>query len=105
MNRIAGIAVAVVGLIIAILGAVKIVPGITQPGVVLILLGGLIIGLSFIDGPEGDDTPRMSTPSTLANIFFAPSEVFRDLRRHPRWLVALLIISVMSSVYGNLFMN
>ena len=105
MNRLAGIAVAVIGLIIAVLGAVKIVPGVTQPGVVLILLGGLIIGLSFIDGPEADDTPRMSTGSTLANIFFAPAEVFRNLRRHPRWLVAMLIMAAMTSVYTNLFMN
>lgn len=105
MNRLAGIAVAVIGLIVAVLGALKVVPGLTQPGVIMILLGGLIIGLSFIDAPETDETPRMSTGSTLANIFFAPAEVFRNLRRHPRWLVALLIMAVLSAVYTNLFMN
>jgi hypothetical protein len=105
MNRLAGIVVAVIGLIVAVLGALKIVPGLTQPGVMLILLGGLIIGLSFVDGPETDDTPRMSTASTLGNIFFSPAEVFRNLRRHPRWLVVVLVMSVLSAVYGNLFMQ
>ncbi|HKX82924.1 MAG TPA: YIP1 family protein, partial [Pyrinomonadaceae bacterium] len=35
----------------------------------------------------------------------APAEVFRNLRRHPRWLVALLVMSLLSAVYSNLFMN
>ncbi len=103
MNRLAGIVVAVVGLVVAILGVMKIVPGLTQPGIVLILLGGLVIGLSFIDKPESDGTPRMSTPETLLNIFIAPADTFRNLRHHPRWLVAALIIAILSSVFANLF--
>lgn len=104
MNRIAGIVVAVVGLLIVILGASKIVPGVVWTGICLILLGALMFGLSFVPKPDGSDTPRMSTPATLANIFFAPTEVFQNLRRHPRWLVALLIMSVLSSIYLNAFM-
>ncbi len=46
----------------------------------------------------------MSTPASLANMFFSPTEVFRNLRRHPRWLVALLIMSIMSATFTNLFM-
>ena len=104
MNRIAGIVVAVVGLLVLILSLSNIVPGITGTGVLLILLGGLIFGLSFVKKPESNDTPEMSTPSTLVNIFFSPTEVFQNLRRHPRWLVALLIMSVLSSIYLNAFM-
>lgn len=103
MNRLAGIIVAAVGFIVAVLSIAKIVPGITSTGVVMILFGGLIIGLSFIDKPFEVETERMSTPGTLANIFIAPAEVFRNLRRHPRWLVALLLMSVMSATYTNLF--
>jgi hypothetical protein len=47
----------------------------------------------------------MSTPSTLGNIFFAPAEVFKNLRRHPRWLVALLLMSVLSATYTNMFLQ
>lgn len=104
MNRLAGIVVAVVGLVVAILGVMKIVPGLTQPGIALILLGGLVIGLSFIDKPESDGTPRMSTPETLLNIFISPADTFRNLRHHPRWLVAALIITILSAVFTNLFL-
>lgn len=105
MNRIAGIVVAAAGLIIAVLGALKVVHGITGTGVSLILFGGLIIGLSFIDKPETEGVERMSTGSTLGNMFIATGEVFTNLRRHPRWLVALLIMSALSATYSNLFMN
>src|SRR5688500_8079426 len=105
MNRLAGIIVAAVGLIVAVLSIVGIIPGLTQPGIVLIVFGGLVIGLSFIDKPLTDGAERMSTPSTLANMFVSPSEVFRNLRRHPRWLAGALIISALSAVYSNLFVN
>ena len=64
MNRLAGIIVAVIGLLIAILSVLKVVPGLTQTGVVMMLLGGLIIGLSFVEKPESDETPRMPTAET-----------------------------------------
>lgn len=105
MNRLAGIIVAAIGLVVAILSVTKVVPYLTQTGIVMLLVGGLIIGLSFIDKPDPEDAERMSTGATLGNIFFAPTEVFRNLRRHPRWLVALLIASVLSTVFANLFIN
>jgi len=104
MNRLAGIICAALGLIIAVLGALKVVP-LMGTGVALLLLGGLVIGLSFISGPEQDGTPRMSTPATLANIFVSPTEVFQNLRRHPRWLAAVLIASLLATVFSNLFIN
>ena len=107
MNRLAGIIVAAAGLIIAVVSILKVIPGfsITSVGVTTILLGGLIIGLSFINRPENGETERMSTGSTLVNIFFSPSEVFQNLRRHPRWLVAVLVMTVLSGVYQNLFLQ
>ena len=104
MNRLAGIIVAAVGLVLAIVSITGLLPGLTGTGVALIVLGGLIIGLSFIDRPDAEGEERMSTPSTLANMFFSPTEVFRNLRRHPRWLVAVLIMSILSAAYTNLFM-
>ena len=104
MNRLAGIIVAAIGFVICILSITKILPGLTSTGVFLILFGGLVIGLSFVDKPDPDGTEKMSTPGTLANIFFAPSDVFRNLRRHPRWLIAALIMSILSATYTNLFL-
>jgi hypothetical protein len=104
MNRLIGIIIAVLGLLVAVMSILKIVPGLTQTGIVMVLLGGLVIGLSFIRKPDTEGVERMSTPSTLGNIFFSPSEVFQNLRRHPRWLVALVIMTVLSAVYANLFL-
>jgi hypothetical protein len=105
MNRIAGIILAALGLVIAVLSILKVIPGLTQPGVVMILTGGVIIGLSFISKPEGEDVETMSTGATLGNIFFAPSEVFRALRRRPRFLVAMILMSLMGTIYTNLFLQ
>lgn len=104
MNRLAGIITAALGLVVALLGALKVVPGLTGTGVIMILLGGLIIGLSFVPGPERDETPRMSTGATLGNIFISPSEVFQNLRRHPRWLAVLVLTTILSSIFTGLFM-
>jgi len=105
MNRLAGIIVAALGLLVAIVSILKLVPGvsITMPGVGMIVLGGIVIVLSFINKPDSEGVERMSTPSTLLNIFFSPSEVFQNLRRHPRWLVAVLVMAVLSGVYLTLF--
>src|SRR3982751_4719454 len=103
MNRLAGIILAALGLVVAILSIVKILPGLIGPGVIMILGGGLIIGLSFINKPDPEGVETMSTPATLANMFFSPSEVFRNLRRHPRFLVAMLVMSLLGAIYGNLF--
>jgi hypothetical protein len=73
--------------------------------VILILFGGLVIGLSFIDKPDDEETERMPTGSTLGNIFFSPADVFSNLRRHPRWLIAALIMSIMSVTYTSLFVS
>jgi hypothetical protein len=105
MNRLAGIIVAAVGLIVSVLSIMGVIPGLTPTGIILILFGGGIIGLSFIDKPMSDGAERMSTPSTLINMFLSPSEVFRNLRRHPRWLVAALVISALGATYNNLFVN
>lgn len=105
MNRLAGIVIAALGLVVAIISITKVVPGLTPTGVAMIFLGGLIIGLSFIDQPDSEGAERMSTPATLGNIFVSPSEVFRNLRRHPRWLVAVLLMSILSATYVSLFTN
>lgn len=103
MKLIAGIIIAVIGLLVAVLGILKIIPGITQTGIIILLLGGLIGGLSFISKPATEDVPRMSTAETLMAIFYSPIEVFQNLRRHPRWLVPLLIMSLLSTIFLNLF--
>jgi hypothetical protein len=105
MNRIAGIVAAVVGFIIAALSITEIVPGLTGTGIWLLMLGFLVIGLSFVSGPAQDETPRMSTAETILNIFISPAETFRNLRRHPRWLVVIILSTILTGTFAMLFMQ
>ena len=107
MNRLAGIIVAALGLIVAVISILKVIPGfsLTGTGVLMLVTGGAMIGLSFVSKPLTEGVERMSTGSSLINIFVAPAEVFQNLRRHPRWLIAVLIMAILSSVYTNLFVE
>lgn len=105
MNRLAGIVAAVVGVILAALGFSGVLTGAGGAGVGVFLLGLLVIGLSFVKKPEGEDAASMSTASTLVNIFFSPGEAFQSLKRNPRWLVVLLLTTILSGTYTLLFTN
>lgn len=50
-----------------------------------------------------DNSSTMTTPETLANIFFEPGETFAALRERPRFLVAALILVLLASVAMVLF--
>src|SRR5688500_15733349 len=104
MNLIAGVVFAALGLVIAILSILGVIPGLTGTGVGMILFGGVVIGVSFINRAPVEDS-GMSTPSMLLNIFVSPSETFQALRRNPRWLVAVLVMTVLSVTYSNLFLE
>jgi hypothetical protein len=105
MNLIAGVIVASIGLLLAILSIAGILPGLTQTGVIMILFGGLIIGMSFINRVPPQEGEVMSTPATLLNIFVSPAETFQALRRNPRWLAAAVIIALLGTIYSGLFIN
>ncbi len=106
MLRYSAIGVFVVGVIIIVLGATKVVPNVVGTGVGLVLLGALLFGLSFVPKPAVESpVAAMSPPEQLTKIFYAPVEVFQNLRRHPRWLVAVLVMTVVSAVYTNVFIN
>lgn len=46
-----------------------------------------------------DTTPQMSEAATLGSIFFEPGRTFEDLRRKPRFLLAMLIMIVLTTAY------
>jgi hypothetical protein len=45
----------------------------------------------------------MSTFERLAGIFYEPSRVFRNLRAHPHWLAAILVIGILNAAYITVF--
>jgi hypothetical protein len=96
-----------VGILLIIAAAVLKVPIGLGPGAALAFLGLALFGLSFIPAaaPPADPPAPMSFPAKLAGIFFEPSSVFRNLRAHPRWLAALVLISLLAFAYSTAFVR
>jgi hypothetical protein len=89
-----------IGVVLIALSLIGILPGLTGAGGGLIFLALVLFGLSFVPRPESaSDQPAMSAAESLGKIFFSPAEVFRNLRHHPRWLAALLVMSILSGIY------
>ena len=45
------------------------------------------------------EQPQMSEASTLGSIFFEPGRTFEDLRRRPRFILATVIVALLSTMY------
>lgn len=98
--RIPAVIIAVVGLLLAIAGVLKFVPGGPGKGGALLGFGVILFILSFIPLPviENPEEP-LSPLQKLAGIFFEPARVFRNLRSHPRWVAAFVVVVLLSSIY------
>jgi hypothetical protein len=105
--RIPAIVLFVLGLIILVAGVAKILPGGLGTGGAFAFFGILLFAFSFIRLPQtaGTDEPPMSGPEKLLAIFYAPSSVFRNLRVHPTWLAAFLVIGIANAVYTAAFVQ
>jgi hypothetical protein len=100
----AGIGLFVIGIVIAGLSLLKVLPGMTGAGAGVCALGILFFGFSFLRLPAIPDAPpKMSTAGTIGGIFFEPTNVFRNLRAHPRWLAAILIVGIINAAYTAAF--
>ncbi len=100
----AGIALVVVGILILIGGIAGFIPGGPGTGGALCALGVLFFGLSFTSLPNVPDPPSpMSVFERLAGVFYEPTAVFRNLRAHPRWLAAILIMGCLNAAYITAF--
>jgi hypothetical protein len=100
----AGIALIVLGILVAIGGIAGFIAGGIGTGLAVVALGILLGALSFARLPNIPDAPPpMSTVGRLTGIFFESTNVFRNLRAHPRWLTAILIIGVLNAAYITAF--
>jgi hypothetical protein len=101
-----GIGLIVLGILILVGGLIKLIPGGTSTGGALAFSGLLSIGLSFIPLPVPQDGEAPLSPfQKVASIFYEPSRVFRNLRSYPFWLVAFLIIGIVSNIYAVAFVQ
>jgi hypothetical protein len=89
-----------IGVVLIVLSFIGVLPGLGGAGGGLVFLGLVLLGLSFVPLPESASDERpMTAPESFAKIFFSPAEVFRNLRHHPRWLAALLVMSILGGIY------
>ncbi|MET0753324.1 MAG: YIP1 family protein [Pyrinomonadaceae bacterium] len=49
------------------------------------------------------EPPQMSEAATLGSIFFEPGNTFEDLRRKPRFIMALLVIIILTTAFSFAF--
>ena len=104
--RLVAIGLFVVGLILAIGGIAKFIPGGIVPGIAFVVWAAIMVGLSFIPLPQVDSKEEpLSTAQTLTGIVFEPTRVFRNLRVHPRWAAAFIISAVLTAAYSYAFMR
>src|SRR5712692_12004283 len=101
----AGIGLVVLGIIILIGGIAKLIPGGIGTGAAFAFWGILLFSFSFIPLPQakGGEEPAMSGIQKVTGIFYEPSRVFRNLRTHPHWLAAFLVIAIVNAVYAAAF--
>jgi hypothetical protein len=103
MRRIVGIVIFVIGLLLLFSNLLLKVQDIGKGfGIMTMAVGAAIIGLSFIPQPDpGPNAPPPLPPADrITRVFYEPEPVFKNLRYHPRWLAAFLVIAVISSIYA-----
>jgi hypothetical protein len=96
-----------IGLIVLVLGITKVLPGGFGTGAAFTVWGITLFGLSFVRLPETTDVtePPMSAFEKLTGIFYQPTRVFRNLRAHPRWFAAFLVVVLLNIVYTAAFVQ
>jgi hypothetical protein len=99
-----GIAIFVLGLLLVGAAAAKVLAFST--GIVVALGGIIVFVFSFIPLPVVSDAePPLSFFAKVTGIFFEPSRVFRNLRVHPHWVGAYVIVVVLSLIYTFVFVQ
>ncbi len=100
------IVVFVLGLVLAGLGIAKVVTGAVGAGIFVVFCSFLLFALSFVRLPApAPGTTPMPLSERLFGIFYQPSEVFKNLRSYPRWLVAFVIIALLHVIYSTAFVQ
>ncbi|PYS50333.1 MAG: hypothetical protein DMF68_07465 [Acidobacteria bacterium] len=102
MRRIVGIIIFIIGVLLLLAYFVMKVQEIgIWFGISTTVVGAAIFGLSFVPKPQpGPDAPPPLSPAErITRVFYEPEPVFKNLRYHPRWLAAFLVIAFAASIY------
>ena len=101
-----GIGIAVLGALVTVGGIAKLIPGGVSTGAAVGFFGILMVVFSFIRLPYIPETERpLSLLEKATGVFYEPSRVFRNLRDHPHWVGAFVIIAVLTAIYSFAFIQ
>src|SRR6266852_8311699 len=102
-----GVILFIIGASICVSGIAKLIPGGIGTGAAFAFWGVLLFAFSFIPLPQtkGDEEPAMSGLQKVMGIFFEPTRIFRNLRTHPHWLAAFLVIAIVNAAYASAFVQ
>ncbi|HZI61912.1 MAG TPA: YIP1 family protein [Pyrinomonadaceae bacterium] len=96
----------VLGLLFLVGSLTKLSPDAWFTAIAFCFVGLLIFGLSFIPLPA---VPQKEEPLSflqkVTGIFFEPSRVFRNLREHPLWVGAFILMGLLSATYSYAFVQ
>ena len=101
MRRIAGVIIFAVGLLLLAGNLMLRVQGIRGLGILGMFIGAVVFGLSFIrrPAPGADAPPPLSPADKIIRVFYEPEPVFKNLRHHPHWLAAFLVLALFGVTY------
>ena len=101
-----GIAFFVLGLLVLGAGMPGIIPAGVKTGAAICFFGILLFVFSFIPLPVIPDAEApLSFFDRITGIFYEPSRVFRNLRAHPQWVGAFVVVIVLSAIYTFAFVQ
>lgn len=101
-----GIAFFVLGLLVLGAGIPGIIPAGVKTGAAICFFGILLFVFSFIPLPVIPDAEApLSFFDRITGIFYEPSRVFRNLRAHPQWIGAFVVVIVLSAIYTFAFVQ
>jgi Yip1 domain len=96
----------VFGLIVLGGGIAKFIPGGIGTGAAICFAGVLLFLLSLIPLPviPAKEQP-LSFVEKVTGVFYEPTRVFRNLREHPHWAGAFVIIALLTAIYSFSFVQ
>ncbi|HEY0404209.1 MAG TPA: YIP1 family protein [Pyrinomonadaceae bacterium] len=108
MRRIVTIIIFAIGVLFIIGGKLNLLPGGMiwgRTGFFIAFIGCVTFGLSFIKRPaaEPEAPPPLSPADRVTGVFYEPARIFSNLRFHPRWLAAFLVIALCTIIYQAAF--
>ncbi len=94
------------GVIVLIGGIAKFIAGGLGTGAALAFAGVLLFALSFIRLPMiAEKEQPLSLVEKVTGVFYEPARVFRNLREHPHWAGAFVIIGLLTAIYSFSFVQ